>query len=156
MPLPVLLLWQGSEACSSRCLLGGSQHIGRGNQVRSAPTLGLHHVGHAKVSISQNAWCTDPQDHPGLLSPLLEVADHVAWLVFAKGRRRSIRRSQVFLRHHTKLLASHCSPNRPTDGLAPLVCTRREQNTSALLPSALSALLPKGLSCWLTCLEAHG
>src|SRR6266536_3594342 len=83
------------EACSSWCLLGRSQHIGRGNQVRSATAPGLHHVDHTNVSISPNAWCTDPQDHPGLLSPLLEVADHVARLVFAKGRRWSIQRSQV-------------------------------------------------------------
>src|SRR5947207_561314 len=66
------------EAFSSRRLLGRSQHIGRGNQVRSATALGLHHVGHANVSISQSDWCTDPQDHPGLLSPLLEEVFLVA------------------------------------------------------------------------------
>lgn len=101
------------EACSSRRILARSQHIGRGNQVRPVTALGLHHVGHTNVSISQIAWCTDPQDHPGLLLPLLEVADHIACLVFAIGSRWSIHRSQVFLRQHTKLLTPDSTTGLP-------------------------------------------
>src|SRR5215472_2231378 len=78
------------QECSSKYLFRESKHIGRGNQFRSTIARSLHHVGYAKVLISQSTWCTDPEDQPELLSPLLEVTDYVPCLVLAKSGRGSI------------------------------------------------------------------